>query len=121
MKVETEDLAAAREMLTRWFPKGSTVYTILRSVSRTGMTRVIGVVSLRATPVQHMAGHPSADYEVSVAHPNYYASLLTGYKLMERDDGLKLHGAGMDMGFELAYTLSRELYGDGYALNHKWL
>ena len=30
-------------------------------------------------------------------------------------------GCGMDMGFHLVYTLSRELFDDGYYVKHEWL
>lgn len=36
-------------------------------------------------------------------------------------NGIKVEGAGMDMGFHLVYSLSQRLFGDGYKLSHRWL
>lgn len=112
-----ESLARLRE----WFPKGSTVYTVLRHVSRSGMMRHIGVIALQTRRKEHIAGHPSADTEVVILHPNYHAARVLGYAQASQNDGLKVGGAGMDMGFHVAYGLASALYGDGYALEHKWL
>jgi hypothetical protein len=97
------------EKLRAWFPKGSTVYTILRSVSRSGMSRTIGVIAI-------LSGE-----KIDIRCPNYAIGLVLGYREDRKADGLRVNGAGMDMGFDLAYSLARALYGDGYALNHKWL
>lgn len=91
--------------LRDWFPKGSTVYTIVRNVARSGMSREIGVVAI-----------VGAD---DIRHPNYAASVVLGLPL--KRDAVKVSGCGMDMGFWLAYELGQKLYGDGYALNHRWL
>lgn len=96
----------AREILERFFPKGSTVYTVLRSVSRSGMTRIIGVVAIQD-------GEPY--------HPNYATAAILDRAVKFDRDGVVCHGAGMDMGFELAYSIGRALYDDGYALNHRWI
>ena len=36
-------------------------------------------------------------------------------------EGVKVGGAGMDMGFHLVYNLAAVLFDDGYALEHKWI
>ncbi len=92
------------EKLHAWMPKGSTVYTILRHVSASGMTRII-------TLVVFIDGEP--------IYPNYLASELMGWKLKDR--GVVATGCGMDMGFALVYDLSYRLYGDGYSLKQRWL
>ena len=72
---------------------------------------LISVVALEKTPTSIM------DW-----HPNYAVSRVLGYRLRQgSDDALTVNGAGMDMGFEIAYSLATELYGDGYSLNHRWL
>jgi hypothetical protein len=98
--------------LREWFPKGSTVYTILRQVSRSGMRRQISVVCLR----------PDGEKVIDL-HPNWSISQVLGYSLNKggSHDALIINGCGMDMGFEIAYSLSSALYGDGYALTHRWL
>jgi len=103
----TKDEAA--EQLRNRFPKGATVYTILRHASASGMTRHIGVVSIE----------PGAP--VTILHPNYAVSALLGSRVNKAGDGVIRGGAGMDVGFDLAYSLGQALYGDGYALRHSWL
>lgn len=106
-KQETREARSeAAEQLRAWFPKGSTVYTVLRSHSRSGMSRVIGVVAI-------------LDGGTTILHPNHRIATLLG--MTTKGDGIKVQGGGMDMGFHLAYELASELYGDGYALNHRWI
>lgn len=109
---KTETLQAERQehiaKLRDWFPKGSTVYTVLRHVSDSGMSRQISVVAILGKD--------------DVRHPNYSAHKALGYHLKNGfNDSLTVKGCGMDMGFEVAYNLAYALYGDGYALKHSWL
>ena len=105
---EQERQGLIRE-LRRYFPKGSTVYTILRSVSRSGMRRVIAVLSI-----------PDGDTRISWL--SYDVARLLDYKIStKRSDGLIISGAGEDKGFRIAYDLSSVIWNDGYALNHRWL
>lgn len=46
-KITTHEREESLTRLREWFPKGSTVYTVLRHVSRSGMMRHIGVIALR--------------------------------------------------------------------------
>jgi hypothetical protein len=102
----------AREQLLHMCPKGTTVYLVLEHVSNSGMRRFIKpYVFERALPGESVsdrfiAGHVAA---------------LTGRKRPANRDGVQCDGCGMDMGFDLVYRLSMELYGDGYALNARWL
>jgi len=91
--------------LRSWLQPGDTVYTILRKVSRSGMSREIGVVLLQPT-----------DGRIIDLHPNWAVSKATGYRLNKGGayDAVILGGCGMDMGFALVYELSRVLYPDGY-------
>lgn len=104
-----EQIARLRE----WMPEGSTVYTILRHVSASGMSRDISLV----VPWIDENG------KVGFIHPNYIVSDLLGDRLVRKNgnDAIRVGGCGMDMGFHLVYTLSHVLYGNGYALNHSWL
>lgn len=99
MSTELDEL---RELL----PKGTTVFTILRHVSPSGMGRWI-------SPVAIIDGEPF--------YLSHLVSQVTPYKRRGKHDDLYVGGAGMDMGFHLVYTLSRILHGDGYALEHRWL
>jgi hypothetical protein len=102
----------AFDRLREIFPKGSTVYTILSSVSASGMTRWINVYGVRQNRPVYAAGL------MAVAWPDHWKRGKWGSGNV---DSLKVEGAGMDMGFHVAYSLAQSLYGDGYALNHRWL
>jgi hypothetical protein len=80
---------------------GDTIYTILRHVSPSGMTRWIA-------PVIYQNGDP-----------RYlsYAIAETGLYPYDRNrDALKVSGCGMDMGFDVVYNLGRTLFPDGFGL-----
>jgi hypothetical protein len=96
-----EAIAELRELVK----PGDTVRTILRHVSQSGMFRTISMV----IPFTREDGRPgirSLDYLAAQAVP--------GLKVSRRWDGIEQGGAGMDFGFNLVYSLSRALYGDGY-------
>lgn len=117
------------ERLRTWLPKGATAYTILDHVSRSGMSRRIRVVVPLIDGTYRQSIHPQSrkmtDYverqsiRIDFIHPNHAIAEVLGRRV--KDDAIICHGAGMDMGFELVYALSLKLYGDGYALNHRWL
>lgn len=114
------------EQLREWCPPGTTVRLILRHVSASGMTRWID-------PVVFVDGDER--------YIGYRAAKLLGWKYDRKHDGIKVEGAGMDMGFHLVYTLSSLLWRDtpeaeeyrrenerpsqsadaGYMLKHRWL
>lgn len=81
----------AREQLLAMLQPGDTVQTILRHVSRSGMTRAISPV-FNGKDISYLVGP------------------VVGYRLDRRHDGLKVEGCGMDMGFHLVYGLSRRLF-----------
>ena len=82
-----------REMVKR----GDTVYTILRSVSRSGMTRYYDLfVMIDNEPVRI----------------TYKAAIALGWTY-NAADALKVTGCGMDMGFHTVYSLSAVLFGYG--------
>lgn len=107
-----------------------TVYTVLRHVSRSGMSRNIDLYMMRD-------GQP----EWITAYVGHALGTPQSRKNWEKSQGLTVGGCGMDMGFSLVYNLGRVLFpkgfavtgrgrnGDtsghdndgGYALNHKWL
>lgn len=94
-KAQQKERAEAIERLREVMPPGTTVYTILRHVSQSGMMRHISVKT--GLEGQH-------DWDVALA---------TDSRLAPRD-GIKVGGAGMDMGFHLVYSLSYNLYPDGF-------
>src|SRR5690349_7420785 len=104
-------------------PPGSTVYTILRSVSRSGMSRVITPLVLTPDGPRYLT--------------HTVGTLLGLTSKRGFQDGLRIDGGGMDMGFHLVNSLSYALHGmgrgreihalsgntdrPGYTLNHRWL
>ena len=106
--------AWARARLLELLKHGDTVYTILRHVSGSGMSRRIDVYTIKDGKPQYLSG---------------YAAGLIGWKLHDKG-GIVVGGCGMDMGFHLVYTLSAVLFKDnpvegrthsGYELRHEWL
>lgn len=75
------------------------VYTLLRHVSASGMTRHISlfVIGEDRKPI-------SLDY---------YTSYACGYR-RAKDGSLVVGGCGMDMGFSVVYNLAQALFNDGY-------
>lgn len=109
---------------------GDTVWTVLRHVSRSGMSRVISPVVI----------HERHGGELSLWDVSWYVAGLTGHRFSDEPYGVKVDGAGMDMGFHLVYGLARVLFRDvdvlsselpasighhpndpGYWLHHRWL
>jgi hypothetical protein len=126
--------AEALENLRAILKAGDTVYTVLRHVSSSGMSRRIDLYVVRDNEPRYLTG--------SVAR-------LLDYR-QHNDGGVIVSGCGMDMGFHVVYELSRVLFqgrfqcigehcpsndhsnGDrnhephehsdgGYALRHKWI
>ena len=109
-----EVIASLREML----PHGSTVYTNLRHVSRSGMQRSISV---------HIVNQ---DGEISDVSWRVVKALDWSWD--DRRHAVKVSGCGMDMGFHLVHSLSYVLHGrenhggegktrSGYTLTQAWL
>ena len=88
------------------------VYTVLRSVSASGMTRHISL----------KVAHGGDILDIT-----YLAAQALGDKLQERNgfNTLKVNGCGMDMGFHLVYNLSSVLFAGqeraGYKLAQRWI
>ena len=79
-------------------PPGTTVHTILRHVSRSGMTRDIDLLRM-------------GDDREGFRWLSYRAAAILGESMAH--DAIRVSGAGMDMGFHLVYNLSHRLYPDG--------
>ena len=82
--------------LRKQLKPGATLKTILMKVSASGMTRRIKVMDPKGNNI------------------TWLVSKATGRDM--NDDGLKVSGCGMDMGFHLVYTLSHTLYPKGFRL-----
>jgi len=104
MSTKEKEKQEAIAKLRKWLKPGDTVYTILRHVSKSGMSREIGVVILKGKG------------ETVDLHPNFLIATACGDKLNTRGDGIKVSGCGMDMGFHLVYNLGRVLFPKGFKL-----
>src|SRR5688572_20532568 len=97
-KAKQAERDAALVQLREWLPPGSTVYCVLRHVSRSGMQREISL-------------HFIEDGEMR------WASGLVARALGMRQgkrDGIVIGGCGMDMGFALVHELAYALYKGGF-------
>lgn len=126
---KTDEKAEAVRELRKLLKPGTRVYTVLRHVSSSGMSRRIDLYVIRKNKPRYLSG---------------YAGVALGMR-RHKYGGLVVSGCGMDMGFHIVYELSRTLFpkgfvpakagrngrngsdaneldrDGGYALNHSWL
>lgn len=112
----------SREKILKCVKPGDKIYTVLRAVSASGMTRRIDVYAIVDNAPVYLSG---------------YASHVLGWRLSNKR-GIICEGGGMDMGFHLVYSLSSRLWPNGtpephgtrngepdssggYALKQEWL
>lgn len=93
--------------LTDLLTKGQTVYTVNHHTSRSGMQRAISV---------HVVTESGEFRDISslVAEAGLY-------KISTHHRGLKVNGCGMDMGYAVVHNIASHVFGDGYALDHRWI
>lgn len=95
-------------------PKGSTVYTVLRRVRASGMRRAMNVITIPKTGPR--AGQPC--YIRVMEHDD--CALDCDQERRQGADYSR-RGCGMDMGFDLVYSLGHLIHGDGYYFEHRWI
>ena len=99
--LKVQAMEEARKRGLQLLQPGDTVYTILRHVSRSGMMRRISPVLMGKYGPRHL---------------DYITAQLRGARdLPYGGDGVRIGGCGMDMGFDLVYTMSRALWPDGFS------
>lgn len=99
MKVTKEAHEQAIARLKELLPPGSTVYTSVKHVSRSGMSRSISC------------------YAMVDNQPIWIDSLVskaTGLAFDSKREAIKIGGCGMDMGFAIVYELASVLYCGGW-------
>lgn len=111
--ISKQEIEEQKEKLKLLIEKaGFKVYTVIRSVSSSGMYRTI-------SPIIFVDGR--------VLHIAYATAIVTGYKYTEKNghSAIGISGCGMDMGFDLVYNLSSALYGHeergAYKINQEWI
>lgn len=92
--------ATAREQLRELLPPGSTVYTVLRHCSKSGMYRAIDCYVIRDNEPQRLT---------------FSVAKATGMKYDRKHEAIGIGGCGMDMGFAIVNDLSYYLYPEGFA------
>lgn len=80
---------------------GDTIFTVLRHVSPSGLTRWISPFIVRDGTPEDISWLAAVVLEASVS---------------SRYGGVKMEGVGIDMGFALVYNLSSQLFPDGFAV-----
>lgn len=79
-----------------WCPPGTTIYCILRHITKSGETQVI-------------------DFKVitngEVLHIGYDVALAIGWSYDQRYEGVRVYVVGMDAGHHAIHTLSYRLHG----------
>jgi hypothetical protein len=99
-KASEFEQADAVVRLKGWIKPGDTLHTQIKTVSRSGMSRVIQVIKIGCDN-----GKPSLDYL------GYTIAQAMEWKYDREREGVKVGGCGMDMGFHLVHTLGYVLYG----------
>ena len=103
MRYSKQEIEASREYLRKLLKPGDTLHTILRHVSRSGMSRDIDVIFTNESHNANLSWDISRALDYSQA----------------KDGSIKVGGCGMDMGFSVVYDLSNTLFGEYKCLGEK--
>ena len=103
--LKQQEQREAIERLRGILKPGDRVYTVMRNVSRSGMTRSIDLYKFDKDGTKHWL--------------SYSAAKALEWPFDNEREAVKVSGAGMDMGFHLVYTLSRILFRDNYTCTGK--
>ena len=112
VKFSKTDREEALERLQELITGETTIYTILRSVSTSGMSRRMSVKVI--------------DSKGDLLDITYYVGGALGYPVSDiyGHRVIRVNGCGMDMGFIVVYDLSHTLFNGqdraGYVLRHEW-
>lgn len=118
----------ALEELRHLVRPGNTVFTQLRHVSASGMTRAISF----------WLPYVKSDGTAGLTKLDWYMVQAGLGKFDRKHDGIRVSGCGMDMGFHMVYNLGYALWPNGtvephgtrngepdtdggYALKHQWM
>lgn len=103
----------AIDRLREWIKPGDTVHTLLKSVSRSGMSRVIQVVKIQCRYDVDECGE-NTEAVPEILYLGYNVAEACNFRYDREREGVKIGGCGMDMGFAIVYDLGRVLYGSGF-------
>lgn len=102
-KADRERQKNNREDLLNMLKPGDTLFTVIRSVSRSGMFRRIDVYLLRDSDRVWLTGRVASVIEARYSMDDW-----------RHEKGMGMSGCGMDMGFEAIYQLSYALFPQGF-------
>lgn len=97
---QAENRERALHILHDMLRPGDTVYTCLRHVSNSGMSRIITLHAIREGRIENIT--------------HLTAAAIGGRIVDNPSYGLRIGGCGFDAGFEAVYSLGRALYPDGF-------
>ena len=99
-KVRQSERDEAIESLRETLKPGDTVFTVLRSVSRSGMQRKLNVYVMESNEPRRLT---------------WNVARAIDFTYDRKAEALKVDGCGMDVGFEVVYHLGRVLFPNGFA------
>jgi len=106
MTTKAEARANAVLFLKGVINEGDTVYTVIRGVSPSGMSRSMDLFVVRNNTVQRITSRVVD---------------AIGGSWDKKRCCLRVSGCGMDMGFAVVYDLASVMFNDGYKLRQEWL
>jgi hypothetical protein len=95
-KYSPQEVQDAKATIADLIKPGATVYTLIRHVSSSGMTRVIDVFVIQTDK------HTGESY---LRRFSWSAAVALGWTYDRRHEGVKVSGCGMDMAFHLVSSL----------------
>lgn len=101
MKYSESEIAESMKYLHKVLKPGSEVLTVLRNVSRSGMSRRIDLYTV---------------HKGEIVYLSHTAAVVMG--LPSPNNGIKVGGCGMDMGFHLVYNLGATMWPKGTPKPH---
>lgn len=93
-KYSPQEIQDAKATVAELVKPGATVYTLIRHVSSSGMSRVIDVFVIQT--------HTGEPY---LRRFSWSAAIALGWSYDRRHEGVKVSGCGMDMAFHLVSSL----------------
>lgn len=84
---------------------GETVYTVLRHVSSSGLSRSIDLFVIRNNELRHIFAFMT-DEQIE--------EFTNNFKRDSKGNGFLIRGIGMDMGFSMVYNLSKIIFGKSH-------
>jgi len=105
-RVTKEEKQIAYNNLKEYVNEGDTIYTIVKKVAPSGMSRQMSVIVRTDTGISNIS---------------WWVARALGYRMCKGRDCFSISGCGQDMGYAVAYDIGATLFGDGYKIKHQWL